>query len=109
MSWMRAQTRTSRRHDSHADKAKETILANVHRGLLLASASRRLQDPISSQRASAEAQHLLSDAKKLCEETADLDSADERVRYAIESLTSALRTQGNTRRATDTRATPKSP
>ena len=82
--------RTSRGQESHADKAKEAILASVHRGLLLASASRRLQDPISSQRASAEAQHLLSDARKLCEETADLDSADERVRYAIESLASAL-------------------
>jgi hypothetical protein len=91
MSWMRAQTRTSQRQESHADKVKEAILASVHRGLLLASASRRLQDPISSQRASAEAQHLLGDAKKLCEETADLDAADERVRYAIESLTSALR------------------
>jgi hypothetical protein len=91
MSWMRAQTRISQRQESHADKAKEAILASVHRGLLLASASRRLQDPISSQRASAAAQHLLSDAKKLREETADLDSEDERVRYAIESLTSALR------------------
>jgi hypothetical protein len=91
MSWMRAQARTSQRQESHADKAKEEILASVHRGLLLASASRRLQDPISSQRASTEAQHLLSDAKKLCEETADLDAGDERVRYAIESLTSALR------------------
>jgi hypothetical protein len=90
MSWMRTQMRTSRGRESHADKAKEAILASVHRGLLLASASRRLQDPISSQRASAEAQHLLSDARKLCEETADLDSADERVRYAIESLASAL-------------------
>ena len=90
MSWMRTQMRTSRGQESHADKAKEAILASVHRGLLLASASRRLQDPISSQRASAEAQHLLSDARKLCEETADLDSADERVRYAIESLASAL-------------------
>jgi hypothetical protein len=89
MSWMRAQTRTSQRQEPHADKAKEAILASVHRGLLLASASRRLQDPISSQRASAEAQHLLSDARKLCEETGD--SGDERVRYAIESLTSALR------------------
>ena len=82
--------RTSRGQESHADKAKEAILASVHRGLLLASASRRLQDPISSQRASAEAQHLLSDARKLCDETADLDSADERVHYAIESLASAL-------------------
>ena len=87
---MRTQMRTSRGQESHADKAKEAILASVHRGLLLASASRRLQDPISSQRASAEAQHLLSDARKLCDETADLDSADERVRYAIESLASAL-------------------
>jgi hypothetical protein len=86
---MRAQARISERQESHADKAKEAILASVHRGLLLASASRRLQDPISSQRASAEAEHLLSDAKKLCEQTAD--SGDERVRYAIESLTSALR------------------
>jgi hypothetical protein len=90
MSWMRTQMRTSRGQESHADKAKEAILASVHRGLLLASASRRLQDPISSQRASTEAQHLLSDARKLCEETADLDSTDERVRYAIESLASAL-------------------
>jgi hypothetical protein len=90
MSWMRTQMRTSRGQESHADKAKEAILASVHRGLLLASASRRLQDPISSQRASAEARHLLSDARKICEETADLDSADERVRYAIESLASAL-------------------
>jgi hypothetical protein len=90
MSWMRTQMRTSRGQESHADKAKEAILASVHRGLLLASASRRLQDPISSQRASAEAQHLLSDARKLCGETADLDSADERVRYAIESLAGAL-------------------
>jgi hypothetical protein len=91
MSWMRTPMRTSPTQESHADRAKEAILASVHRGLVLAGASRRLQDPISSQRASAEAQHLLTDAKKLCEATADLDSADERVRYAIESLTSALR------------------
>ena len=88
---MRNQPRTSLNPESHADKAKQAILASVHRGLLLASASRRLQDPISSQRASAEAEHLLTDAKKLCAECASLDSEDERVRYAIESLTTALR------------------
>ena len=87
---MRPQIRTSQRQESHADKAKEAILASVQRGLVLANASRRLQDSISSQRASAEAQNLLTDAKKLCEETADLDSTDERIRYAIESLASAL-------------------
>ncbi|HET9445432.1 MAG TPA: hypothetical protein VFO35_04190 [Steroidobacteraceae bacterium] len=91
MSWMRNQTRTSLSRESQSDRAKEAILASVHRGLLLASASRRLQDPISSQRASTEAENLLTDAKRLCEETASLDSADERVRYAIESLTTALR------------------
>ncbi len=88
---MRTQTRSSLGRESHSARTKEAILASVHRGLLLASASRRLQDPISSQRASAEAEHLLTDAKKLCDETASLDSEDERVRYAIESLTTALR------------------
>jgi hypothetical protein len=86
MSWMR----TPQRSESHALQAKEAILANVHRGLLLASASRRLQDTISSRRASAEARHLLTAAKKLCEETPDLDAEDERVRVAIASLTRAL-------------------
>ena len=97
MSWMRAQIRTSQRQENHADKTKEAILASVQRGLVLANASRRLQDSISSQRASAEAEHLLSDARKLCEESADLDSADERVRYAIESLTNALRVKPKNR------------
>ena len=88
---MQTQTRTSQWRESYADRAKQEILASVHRGLLLASASRRLQDPISSQRASAEAEHLLTDAKRLCEETADLARDDDRVRYAIESLATALR------------------
>jgi hypothetical protein len=87
MSWMRTSGRAAH---SHGGKTQEAILASVHRGLVLASASRRLQDPISSQRASAEAHHLLHDAKKLREETADPDFEDERVRFAIESLTRAL-------------------
>jgi hypothetical protein len=86
MSWMR----TPLRSEPHASGAKEAILANVHRGLLLASASRRLQDSISSRRASDEARQLLTIAKKLCEETPDLDADDERVRVAIASLTRAL-------------------
>ena len=81
--------RTPHRPDSHAG-AKDAILAHVHRGLLLASASRRLQDSISAQRASAEARHLLSTAKQLCEESPDTDGEDERVRVAIASLTRAL-------------------
>jgi hypothetical protein len=85
MSWM-----PSHGPVSHASGAKEAILANVHRGLLLASASRRLQDPISSQRASAEARLLLTAAKELCEQTADVEAQDERVRVAIASLTRAL-------------------
>jgi hypothetical protein len=86
MSWMP----TPRRSESHAERTKEAILANVHQGLLLASASRRLQDSISSQRATTEARLLLSAAKRLCDETPDLDAADERVRVAIASLTRAL-------------------
>lgn len=86
MSWMP----TPRRPESHANPAKEAILAHVHRGLLLASASRRLQDPISSQRASVEARHFLTAAQRLCDETRVLDAEDERVRVAIASLASAL-------------------
>jgi hypothetical protein len=86
MSWMR----TSPRPDSHANQAKEAILANVHRGLLLATASRRLQDSISARRASAEARHCLTAAKRLCEEAPQLDTEDERVRVAIASLARAL-------------------
>jgi hypothetical protein len=83
--------RTSgRRAHRHGGKTQEAILASVHRGLVLASASRRLQDPISSQRASAEAHYILNDVQKLREETADPDFEDERVRFAIESLTRAL-------------------
>ena len=89
MSWMR----TPHGSESHASLAKEAILANVHRGLMLASASRRLQDTISSRRASAEARQLLDDVKKLCEETPDLEAEDERVRAAIASLTRALNTE----------------
>jgi hypothetical protein len=62
----------------------------VHRGLLLATASRRLQDEISARRASTEARQLLTAVKRLCEETPYLDSEDERVRVAIASLTRAL-------------------
>jgi hypothetical protein len=90
MSWMLNSTRNTSPQALHASRAKEAILASVQRGLLLASASRRLQDPISSRRASAEAQHLLSDAKKLCEETTDLEFDDGRIRVAIDSLTRAL-------------------
>jgi hypothetical protein len=86
MSWMP----TPRRPESHRNGTKEAILANVHRGLLLASASRRLQDSISSQRANAEARQLLTVAKRLCEQAPDLDADDERVRFAIQSLTQAL-------------------
>ena len=86
MSWMP----TPRRSGAHVDRRKDAILANVHRGLLLASASRRLQDSISSQRASAEARLLLSAARQLCDEAPDPDRDDERVRMAIESLTRAL-------------------
>ena len=82
--------RTVLRPKSHSTQAKEAILANVHRGLLLATASRRLQDSISSRRASAEAHHLLTAAKRLCQETPDLDEEDGRVRVAIASLTHAL-------------------
>jgi hypothetical protein len=85
MSWI-----PSPRPESHAGRARETILSNVHRGLLLASASRRLQDSISSQRASAEARRLLTEAKKLCGAAPDLDTQDERVRVAIALLTRAL-------------------
>ncbi|HKS54688.1 MAG TPA: hypothetical protein VJS12_05360 [Steroidobacteraceae bacterium] len=86
MSWIP----TSQRSGSRASQAKEAVLANVHQGLLLATASRRLQDPISSRRASIEARHLLSVAKQLCEEMPDADGSDERVRVAIASLTRAL-------------------
>jgi len=86
MSWMR----TSPGPASHTARAKDTILENVHRGLLLATASRRLQDAISARRASAEARQLLNTVKRLCEETPYLDSEDERVRVAIASLTQAL-------------------
>jgi hypothetical protein len=86
MSWMP----TPCRSEPQANRTKEAILANVHRGLLLASASRRLQDSISSQRASAEARLLLTAAKQLCDKTPDVDPDDERVRMAIASLTRAL-------------------
>jgi len=86
MSWMR----TSPGPASHTTRAKDTILENVHRGLLLATAARRLQDAISARRASAEARQLLTTVKKLCEETPYPDSEDERVRVAIASLTQAL-------------------
>jgi len=89
MSWIR----TAHRPEFDASRAKEAILANVHRGLVLANASRRLQDSISSQRACAEARHLLTAAKKLCEETPQLDAEDERVRVAIASLTRALESE----------------
>jgi hypothetical protein len=89
MSWLPA----SHRPESHAGPAQEAILANVHRGLLLAIASRRLQDSISSQRASEEARHLLSTAQRLCEETPDLDTPDDRVRAAIAALARALEPQ----------------
>jgi hypothetical protein len=82
--------RTSHGLASDATRTREAILANVHRGLLLATASRRLQDAISAQRASAEARQLLTAVKKLCEERPDLDTGDERVRVAIASLTRAL-------------------
>jgi hypothetical protein len=72
------------------ERAKQAILANVQRGLVLASASRRLQDSISSRRASSEARQLLNAAKRLCEETPDLEPQDERIRMAIASLTRAL-------------------
>jgi len=88
MSWMR----TSHGPGSRAGLAKEAILANVHRGLVLASASRRLQDSISSRRASVEARQLLDVAKKLCKESPDLEADDERVRAAIASLTRAVDT-----------------
>jgi len=82
--------RTLHRPEPHANPAKDAILANVHRGLLLASASRRLQDSISSRRASLEARHLLDDARRLCDEAPALDAEDERIRAAIASLTRAL-------------------
>jgi hypothetical protein len=86
MSWLR----TSPELAAHTRGAKEAILANVHRGLLLATASRRLQDAMSARRASAEARQLLSAARKLCEAMPDLDAEDVRVRAAIASLTQAL-------------------
>jgi hypothetical protein len=85
MGWM-----PSHRFDSQTGRTQEAILANVHRGLVLASASRRLQDSISSRRASTEARQLLTAAKKLCEQASDVDVADERIRIAIASLTQAL-------------------
>ena len=85
--------RTPRTPESHVDRAKEAILADVHRGLVLASASRRLQDSVSSQRASAEARQILTAAKRLCEATPDLNTEDDRVRIAIVSLTQALDSQ----------------
>ena len=85
MSWL-----PSRSFDARANRAQERILANVHRGMVLASASRRLQDSISSQRASAEARQLLTEAKKLCDETPDVDAHDDRIRIAIASLMRAL-------------------
>jgi hypothetical protein len=86
MSWMR--TPDSRGPDN--ERAKEAILANVQRGLVLASAARRLQDSISSKRASTEARQLLIAAKRLSEETPDSGAQDERIRMAIASLTRAL-------------------
>jgi hypothetical protein len=86
MSWML----TSRGRDPNEGREKEAILANVHRGLLLASASRRLQDSISSQRACDEARYLLTAAKRLCDRSPHLETQDERVRVAIASLTRAL-------------------
>lgn len=86
MSWMRP----SPRPEPAANAAKEAILANVHRGLLLASASRRLQDSISSRRASDEARYLLTAARRLCDAAPDLSSEDDRIRVAIASLTRAL-------------------
>jgi hypothetical protein len=86
MSWMR----TLPRRDPNEDRTKEAILANVQRGLLLASASRRLQDSISAGRACVEARQLLTAAKKLCEESPDLVPQDEHIRIAIASLTRAL-------------------
>jgi hypothetical protein len=86
MSWMR----TSDSRGPADERAREAILANVQRGLVLASASRRLQDSISSERASTEARQLLIAAKRLCEETPELGQQDERIRMAIASLTRAL-------------------
>lgn len=82
--------RTTHGTQSPDGGSNEAILAHVHRGLLLASASRRIQDPISSQRASSEARHLLTDARRLSDEAAQCGSQDERVRVAIESLSRAL-------------------
>ncbi|HEY7643173.1 MAG TPA: hypothetical protein VH814_25820 [Steroidobacteraceae bacterium] len=86
MSWMPA----SHKSEAPTTGAKAAILENVHRGLLLASASRRLQDTISAHRASTEARQLLTAAKRLCEEEPELAANDERVRAAIASLTVAL-------------------
>ena len=80
---------TARRSEPYNYGAKQAILANLHRGLLLASASRRLQDDISAQRATTEARYLLNSAKTLSEQDPD-GAHDERIRKGIESLTQAL-------------------
>jgi hypothetical protein len=89
MNWMP----TARHSEPYNYGAKQAILLNLHRGLLLASASRRLQDDISAQRATAEARHLLNAAKTLCEQNPD-GAHDERIRKAIDSLTQALEQSG---------------
>jgi hypothetical protein len=89
MSWIP----TSHRPPSQAGPAKEAILANVHRGLLLATASHRLQDSISAQRASVAARRLLNAAQRLRAETPELDDEDERVSAAIASLARALESE----------------
>ena len=87
--------RTTSRPEPHESRAKDAILANVQRALLLASASQPLQDSISSRRARAEACRLLTTARSLCEQTPDLDTQDERVRFAIASLTQALESRSD--------------
>jgi hypothetical protein len=86
MGWM-----PSRRYTSLGSKAtQDAILSSLHRGLLLASASRRLQDSISAQRARAEAHLLLNTVTQMCAEGSDVDATDERIRKGLAALKQAL-------------------
>jgi hypothetical protein len=87
MSWMRT---THEPASSSTSRVTEGMLADLHRGLLLASASHRLQDSISSQRATAEARALLTRVKTMCEQTPYTGTEQERIRRGIELLTQAL-------------------
>ena len=86
MSWIP----TTARRAPTDNGPRDVILANLQRALLLASVSHRLQDSISSKRATVEARSLLSAVKRMCEDRPDIGEQDERIRHGIESLTRAL-------------------